>query len=309
MTETALLCPGQGSQTTGMGEAFHDAWPEFRDVFATLNGAVDLKLETLVFEGSDDRLRETRYTQPAVFAVGVATARALRRRFDAELTFVAGHSLGHLTALAAVEALPVDAGAELVAERGRLMQRAGETDGPGTMVAVLLADPADVTEACANYSNVSVAVYNGRRQTVISGATDQLAAVREELSTRHAVRFEELDVGTAFHSPLMSSAVEPFEAKLAETPFQTADMPVISDVTGDPYTDGSRARSQLATQLTSPVRWTDVVTHLDEAGVDKYVEIPPAGTLAALVDRAGVSGEVVTLDEPADAREVFDGVA
>ncbi|MEZ3145509.1 ACP S-malonyltransferase [Halobaculum sp. MBLA0143] len=309
MTETALLCPGQGSQTSGMGAAFYDAWPEFREAFARLDGSLDLDLETLVFESSDDRLRETRYTQPAVFAVGVTAARATDRRFDVDPTFFAGHSLGHFTALAAAGALPAGAGAELVAERGRLMQRAGERDGPGTMVAVLLTDPGDVAEVCADYSDVSVAVYNGRRQTVVSGATDQVTAVREELSETHTARFEELDVGTAFHSPLMSSAVDPFEAALAETAFETADAPVVSDVTGDPYTDGSRARSQLATQLTNPVRWTDVVAHLDEAGVDRYVELPPAGTLAALVERAGVSGEVVTLDEPTDAREVFDSVA
>jgi len=309
VTQTALLCPGQGSQTSGMGAAFYDAWPTFRDVFATLDDSLDLELETLVFESSDNRLRETRYTQPAVFAVGVAAACALERRFDVDPTFLAGHSLGHFTALAAAGAVSVDAGVELVAERGRLMQRAGEVDGPGTMVAVLLTDPEDVAEVCANYPDVSVAVYNGRRQTVVSGATDQVAAVREELAAEHTARFEELDVGTAFHSPLMSSAVEPLEETLTKATFGTADVPVVSDVTAEPYTDGSRARSQLTTQLTSPVRWTDVVTHLDEAGVDRYVELPPAGTLAALVERAGVSGEVVTLDDPADASEVFDSVA
>lgn len=304
MTETAFLCPGQGSQTSGMGAALYDEWPAFREAFDHLDDAVGVDLVELVFESGEDTLRETRHTQPAVFAVSAATTLAVEGRPD----IVAGHSLGHLTALVAAGALSPEDGVRLVRERGRLMQRAGERDGPGRMLAVLLAEPEVVERACADRSDVSVAVYNGRRQTVVSGASSAVAAIREQLAANHTARFEELDVGTAFHSPLMTSAAEPFAAALAETTFQTAAVPVVSDVTGESYTDGNAAQTQLETQLTNPVRWTDVVEELDAAGVDRYVELPPAGTLATLVERAGVDGEVVTVDGPADVPAVVDSV-
>lgn len=308
MGKTALLFPGQGSQAEGMGAQFHEAWPEFRAAFERCDGAVADDLHELVFEGSSDRLRETRYTQPAVLAVGAAASEALAERFGLEPDLVAGHSLGHFTAHVASGGLDVESAVELVAERGRLMQEAGKANGPGTMMAVLFVDPETVASVCADHDGVSVGVYNGPRQTVVSGERDAVERVVETLEADHGGRFRELDVGAAFHSPVMETAVEAFARRLDRTPFEDASIPVVSDVSGEPYRAASVAREQLTEQLTSPVDWTAVVRTLDAAGVTEYVELPPAGTLGSLVEGMGVDGTVHELTDPADAKEFVQHV-
>lgn len=308
MSKTAFLFPGQGSQTTGMGRRFYDSWPEFRAAFDRLNDTVTYDLETLVFEGPTSQLRETQYTQPAVLAVGSAAATAVEDRYGYRPDVVAGHSLGHFTALVSAEGLDGERAIELVSERGRLMQRAGEQNGPGSMVAAFFVDPGDVADVCERYPEVSVGVYNGPRQTVISGATEQVNQVRRTLEAEHRVRFQELDVGTAFHSPLMRSAVEPFEDVLETTEFHPPTVPVVSDVSAETYVQAPVAREELTRQLTSPVQWTGVVETLDDEDVTRYVEFPPSGTLTSIVRRMDVDGDVYELDAPNAAEEVLTDV-
>lgn len=305
MGDTALLCPGQGSQTPGMGEALYEAWPSFRAAFDRLDAATDEDLAALVFDGTDDRLRRTRYTQPAVFAVGTAAAAALDERFGITGDVVAGHSLGHFTALAAAGGLEPTAGVQLVATRGRLMDRAGREYGETSMVAVLLVEPSVVREAAASEPDVAVAVYNGPRQTVVSGDAAGVERVIEQITADHRARTTELDVSTAFHSPVMAPIVDEFADAFAETPVTPPAVPVVSDVTGEAYTDADTPRRELVEQLTSPVRWSEVVETLAARGVDRWVELPPAGTLARLVERMDVAGEVIQVDDPAAAQEVF----
>ncbi len=301
---TALLFPGQGSQTPGMGRAFHEAWPEVRERMDRLAAAYDGEGETalrrLAFEAPADVLRRTEHAQPAVYAVGLAVAGALAERYDLDADYVAGHSLGHVTAAAHAGVFdPVD-GLGLVAERGRAMARAARTRGPGRMTAVLLADPETVREACESVAGASVAAYNTDRQTVVSGTDDAVAAVERRLTERRA-RTRDLDVAAAFHSPVMDRAVDPVREALSMTPTARAGIPVVSDLTGEPYRDPVTAVEDLAGQVRAPVDWVAVTRTLDAAGVDRFVELPPAGTLTRFVERTVTDATVTTLETPADA--------
>lgn len=300
---TAYVFPGQGSQFPGMGQPFYETLEATRKRFDELDAAIDIDLSDLCFEGDTETLRRTPNTQPAVFATGVATYAGVRERLGSP-DYVAGHSLGHITAAAAADALSDNAGIELVRRRGELLQAAARADGPGTMVSVLLADPETVVEVCEQYPGASVAGFNGPRHTVVSGRSDAVDGVRRELHDRGRTRCVELDVGAAFHSPVMESATEPFADVLETTPFRPAALPICSDVTGAVYTDPAVARRHLATQLTAPVDWVSVIERLADRGVTQYVEFPPAGTLSELIDKIVPDAEIVTLERPAD----IDGV-
>lgn len=306
---TALLFPGQGSQTPEMGREFYEAWPEARERLDRLSAAFDppgdgdADLRTLAFDAPAERLRRTENAQPAVYAVGLAVAGALAERYEFDVDLVAGHSLGHVTAAAHAGVFgPVD-GLGLVAERGRAMARAARADGPGRMVAVLLADPVVVREACAAVEGASVAAYNTDRQTVVSGTDEAVGAVEERVTERGA-RTRDLDVAAAFHSSVMERAVDPVGEALSATPAARATTPVVSDLTGEPYLDPSTAVADLAAQVRSPVDWVAVTRTLETAGVERFVELPPAGTLARFVERTVGDATVIPLETPADAEDL-----
>jgi len=302
---TAFVFPGQGSQSPGMGAPFRSEWPATRAAFEEMDAAVEFDLRELCFDADAGTLASTECTQPAVYATGVAALRGVRAAFDAAPAYVAGHSLGQFTAAAAAGALDPVEGVGVVRERGRLMEAAAAEAGPGEMVAVLLADPDYVREATAAVDGASVASFNAPRQTVVSGTGAAVADVRERLEAATRCRFAELDVGAAFHSPVMEPAVEPFGSVLEATVFAEPDVPIVSDVTGNAHAGAAEMREALTEQLTSPVRWVDVVETLRAAGVDRYVEFPPAGTLATLIERIDPEASVHAVDSPADAGEVF----
>lgn len=298
--DTALVFPGQGSQRPGMGAAFHEAWPETRATFADLDAALpaDFDLRELCFEADAATLRATDRTQPAVFAVGLATYRGLRARTGIEPTAVAGHSLGHVTALAASGVLdPVD-GVRLARDRGRIMARVAADAPEGVMCAVLLADPETVVDACGDYPEVGVAAFNAPRETVISGTVEAVDAVRTDLDRATRARFRELDTETAFHSPLVAPARDGFVRVLDAADLSGGDIPVASDVSGTMYTEPAVARAELAAQITAPVDWVGTVRRLRERGVTRYVELPPAGTLGRSIERIDPDATVLTLDGP-----------
>lgn len=298
---TAVVFPGQGSQQPGMGEAFYRAWPTTRNRLEALSATLGEDLAALCFAGDVKELRMTRNTQPALFGLGVAIYEGLVARYGLDPDYVAGHSLGHFTALAAGGALDSEDGVTLVRKRGELLEAAAGEDSPGTMLAVLLADPQEVAAACADREDVSVGLYNGPRQTVISGAQEGIAAIRKQLAERTRARFRELDVAAAFHSPVMEPAADAVDRTMAEVDLEPAAIPVVSDVSCRIYTDPVVARRDLSEQVTAPVDWHGVVERLQEAGVDRYVVIPPAGTLAGLIERIIPNAEVVALEMPADA--------
>lgn len=305
LEHTAFCFPGQGSQAVGMAGAFDEAWPETREVFARLDDAVEIDLRGLRFEGSAEALQKPRNTQPVLLATGLAVHAGVRDRFGVAPELVAGHSLGHFTALAVAGAMDPEATVALTHRRGQCMEEAAARDGPGTMVAVLLAEPEIVTEECGTREDVGVALYNGPNQTVISGTTEGVTAVQDRLAERTTARFRELDVGTAFHSPVMASAVACVEDAMEAVQITEAEIPVVSDVSGEIYTDPSVARQDLTAQITSPVDWVRVVERLREAGISRVVEFPPAGVLSPLVERIAPEIDTHTLETPADAETVF----
>lgn len=311
MSETAFLFPGQGSQTTAMLDPFADAWPSVRerlDALSTATEPTDADLETLLFDADADTLRDPANTQPAVLATSVLVAEAIVDRFGVTPDVVAGHSLGHVSAATVAGAFEPRDALDLVRARGELMAAAEREAGPGTMVAVLLAEPATVTDVVDAVDDASLAATNAPRQTVVSGRTDAVEAVVERLeTTAPRARTVELDVGSGFHSPVMEPAVGPFAERLAETPIADPDVPIVSDVSAAVYEDATVAREELREQLRSPVRWRQVLEVLQDRGVERFLVLPPATDLGTLVERT-VDATVVPIDDP-EALEAVVGDA
>lgn len=302
---TAFVFPGQGSQTPGMGRVFYNQWPETQQQFDALVTATEQPLRELCFKGEADQLQSTLIAQPALFATGLSVAAGAVDRLGSP-AFVAGHSLGHITALTAAEALaPTDAFG-LVHRRAELMHAAAQATPSGTMLAVLLVDPDVVTEVCSEYTEVRVAGFNAPQQTVVSGPAADVSTVRATLASQTRARFRELDVATAFHSPAMSPAVDPFSAALKATPFRSTSIPVCSDVSTVIYTDPATARADLREQITASIDWVGVIETLVEQGVDHVIEFPPAGTLTDLTERIAPAIDVTPLTTPEDISAITD---
>ncbi|MFB6223873.1 MAG: ACP S-malonyltransferase [Haloarcula sp.] len=303
LTDTAFLFPGQGSQRPGMGASFHEAWPETRAVLSDLTEALlpELDLQELCFEADAETLHATEHTQPALFGIGLATYRGLRERTGLKPAIVAGHSLGHFTALAASGMLDPVEGVTLVRRRGQLMAAAANKAPDGVMCAVLLADPKTVAESCADYPDVSVAAFNAPRETVISGSAASVADIREEVNQKTSARFRELETETAFHSPLMEPAREQFSTVLGDTELCSGEIPVASDISETVYTEPAMSRPELTAQLTASIDWVGTIRRLRDRGITRFVEFPPAGTLGRLIERIDSTATTITLDKPDDA--------
>jgi malonyl CoA-acyl carrier protein transacylase len=274
--ELALLFPGQGSQTPDMREQVEAHRP---DLLALARSEVSDDLFERAEEG-------TRWAQPAIYCAALAGYEALKDRY--EPAWMAGHSLGEISALVAADALDAEDGLRLVAARGRLMQEAAEQTGDGGMLVVRVRDRAPVEEAAAQ-AGLSIANDNAPDQLVLSGAIAALDEAERLLSERR-VRAKRLPVAGAFHSPLMEPAVEPFRALVEQTPVSEPRVPVMSCVTAAPFGD---VRGQLIQALTRPVRWTDVLRSLRAAGATHFLETGPGRVLTGLTRKTldGVEAE------------------
>jgi malonyl CoA-acyl carrier protein transacylase len=279
-SQTAALFPGQGSQTEGMRATVERVRPDLVELATELAGADP-------FENAND---STRYAQPAIFCASIA---AWEANPVAEATWMAGHSLGEISALVAAQAISAEDGLRLVALRGRLMD---EASADGTMLALVGAEAAALAPEIASESGTWVANHNGPAQVVLSGRAVELERA-ESVASDRGVRAIPLPVAGAFHSPLMEPAVEPFTAALRDTAFAGPRVPVISCVTAQPFDDIPR---RLAEALTTPVRWSDVVQTLASNGVRRFVEIGPGKVLTGLVKRNIRGADAVAL-EPAHA--------
>ena len=286
----AYVFPGQGAQFVGMGKDLYDNNAEARAMFERANEILGFRITDMMFEGTDEDLRQTRVTQPAIFLHSVILARTLGDEFRPDMT--AGHSLGEFSALVTAGALDFEDGLRLVSARAMAMQKACELK-PSAMAAVLALPDEKVEEICASVPGIVVcANYNCPGQLVISGEIEAIDAACAAALEAGAKRALKLKVGGAFHSPCMEPARAELAAAIEATEFHAPVCPVYQNVDALPHTDPAEIKANLVAQLTAPVRWTQTVRNMIADGADRFIEIGPGKVLQGLV--AKISRDVAT---------------
>ena len=287
----AFVFPGQGAQFVGMGKDLYENNPVAKEMFDKANEILGFNITDLMFNGTDEDLRQTKVTQPAIFLHSVILAKTMGDDFNPDM--VAGHSLGEFSALVAAGALSFEDGLRLVSARAQAMQKACEKT-PSTMAAVLALPDARVKELCASVTEgvVVPANYNCPGQIVISGSIEGVDAACAKMLEAGAKRALKLKVGGAFHSPLMEPARAELADAIAHTDFHAPKCPVYQNVNAEPQTDPETIKKNLIAQLTAPVRWTQTIQNMIAAGADTFVEVGPGAVLQGLVKK--ISSEVAT---------------
>lgn len=279
---TAYVFPGQGAQFSGMGKNLYESSDSARQLFEKANEILGFEITKVMFEGSDEELKQTNVTQPAIFLHSVILASTIEN-FKPDM--VAGHSLGEFSALVAAGALSFEDGLKLVSQRADAMQRACEIN-PSTMAAILNLDDKVVEDICAGIDGVVVAAnYNCPGQLVISGSIEAVTEACEQLKAAGAKRALILPVGGAFHSPLMEPAREELAKAIENTTFSTPTCPIYQNVNAQPSSDVATIKANLIAQLTAPVRWTQSVQNMVADGATKFVECGPGKVLQGLVKK------------------------
>ena len=312
---TALVFPGQGSQAVGMGKALVDAYPVARAVFDEVDEALGEKLSAIIFEGPLETLTLTQNTQPALMAVSLAVIRVLAAegfRLADRAAFVAGHSLGEYSALAAAGSLTVSEAARLLQIRGRAMQTAVPA-GEGAMAAILGLDFEAVKEiaaaASAGPGSCDVANDNGGNQVVVSGHKASVEKAGELATAKGAKRVVMLAVSAPFHSRLMAPAATVMEEALAAAPVSAPAAPVVANVTATPITDPTEIKRRLVEQVTGVVRWRESIAWMAGSGVDRFVEIGAGKVLTGLNKRIAPNAVSTSVGTPADIAEFLKSIA
>ena len=287
----AFVFPGQGAQFVGMGKDLYENNPVAKEMFDKANEILGFNITDLMFNGTDEDLRQTKVTQPAIFLHSVILAKTMGDDFNPDM--VAGHSLGEFSALVAAGALSFEDGLRLVSARAQAMQKACEKT-PSTMAAVLALPDARVEELCASVTEgvVVPANYNCPGQIVISGSIEGVDAACAKMLEAGAKRALKLKVGGAFHSPLMEPARAELADAIAHTDFHAPKCPVYQNVNAEPQTDPETIKKNLIAQLTAPVRGTQTIQNMIAAGADTFVEVGPGAVLQGLVKK--ISSEVAT---------------
>jgi [acyl-carrier-protein] S-malonyltransferase len=299
----AFLFPGQGSQTVGMGQTLANAHPAAMALWQSADELLGFSLSDLCWNGTEETLNDTYNTQPALYVAGLAALAALQAAgYSEKPTFVAGHSLGEITALAMAGALSFADGLRLVRERGRLMKLAGERQ-PGGMAALLALSAEQVSALCAQASQetgeqVQLANDNCPGQVVISGHESALLRAMELATAAKAKKVVRLPVSIAAHSPLMRSVSAEYSDFVAQLQVQLPQVPVLANATAQPLADVPAIRAELTSQLTSPVRWAESVQYLLAQGVTTFIEFGSKDVLKSLVRRIERSANGIVVDAP-----------
>ena len=280
----AYVFPGQGAQFVGMGKDLYDNNPLAKEMFEKANEILGFRITDLMFAGTDEDLRQTKVTQPAIFLHSVILAKTLGDQFKPDMT--AGHSLGEFSALVAAGALSFEDGLVLVSKRAMAMQKACEAT-PSTMAAVLALPDEKVEEICASIEGevVVCANYNCPGQLVISGSIPGIEAACEKMLAAGAKRALKLKVGGAFHSPLMNPAKVELEAAINATEIHAPKCPVYQNVDALPHTDPEEIKKNLVAQLTASVRWTQTVKNMVADGATDFTECGPGAVLQGLIKK------------------------
>jgi [acyl-carrier-protein] S-malonyltransferase len=289
----AFLFPGQASQYVGMGKDLAERWPAARQMFDIANDIMGVDLAGICFEGPEEVLKQTQFTQPAIFVHSVAAATILGIAPSA----AAGHSLGEYSALVTAGALSFEDGLRLVKKRGELMQESG-TRSPGTMAAVIGGEPELVERACAEAAEAGIvqpANYNSPGQIVISGSIPGIDRAIEILKANGVRLVKKLPVSGAFHSPLMQYAKDEMGTVLEHTHIRDASCPVYTNVTAEPVCDAATIRDMLLRQITSPVRWEASMRNMIRDGVASFHEVGPGNVLQGLLKRIAPETPCATL--------------
>lgn len=281
--KTAYVFPGQGAQFVGMGQDLYNLNEETKALFEKANEILGFRITDIMFNGTDEDLKQTKVTQPAIFLHSVALATALGDSFKPDM--VAGHSLGEFSALVAAGALSFEDGLKLVSQRANAMQKACEIE-PSTMAAILGLEDSVVENICSQIEDVVVpANYNCPGQLVISGSitgVDKACALLTEAGAKRALK---LNVGGAFHSPLMEPAKVELQAAIESTEIRTPNCPIYQNVDAKPYTSPAEIKANLIAQLTGAVRWTQTVQNMLADGAEAFVEVGPGNVLQGLVKK------------------------
>ena len=290
----AYIFPGQGAQFVGMGLDLYKKSAEAKALFEAANGILGFSITDIMFSGTDEDLKQTKVTQPAIFLHSVILSKVLGKNFAPQM--VAGHSLGEFSALVANEALSFEDGLQLVAKRATAMQKACELQ-PGTMAAVLGLDDSKVEELCATVDGiVTPANYNCPGQLVISGELKAVEAACEKMKEAGAKRALVLPVGGAFHSVLMKPAEEELAAAIEQTTFHKPLCPVYQNVTTTAVSNEANIKKNLIKQLTAPVKWTQSVQQMIADGATEFIEVGPGKVLQGLVKKINKEAVVASAE-------------
>ncbi len=308
MLKTAFIFPGQGAQYVGMARELIESDSEIARHLAIFRQKTGFDLQEIMLYGPEEKLKETRFTQPAILFHSIAALRKFQEKINLKPVFVAGHSLGEFSALAANGVLSLDDALYLVHKRGEFMIRASEGK-PFAMAAIIGLSPDKVVEICKAASETGIVIaanFNTPEQTVISGSSEGVEAAIKAAESEGAKRIVPLVVGGAFHSPMVARASEWLAEELSKVNFRATDIPVVSNVDAKPSTDIEHIKRNLAKQVISPVRWVESIEYMIKAGVELFVEFGPQKVLSGMLRKIDRNLQSVSIDKPGDVEAAIE---